>query len=314
MSDNRTNLDRISLFANQNQDLWAKESKIIENQISIYFNDGLSLYDIYEYARDRRKTIALQLNPKISDEDITNFGAIRGSLENDWKKFRDANYGQDIYDSVEFAGARPNPAALEKMKNVILTQSSSLKIQKLTQEDVRVYAHFFTIPRDAQNAIYYKDQGEHGKNLHFEMIVVPDSNDISITVKYAPMSEAIYKLKLMELNAQLLELKKPECEGNDFLYKLGLLAYDLSRLIPLWRGSSAVNEWILRGIAKAKGFDADIIKGAIKVKGLSFDVCAEIQTNRNKYAEDFVEGIKEGFNINFKNPPPLPRRAKNRRL
>src|SRR5579862_3214653 len=108
------------------------------------------------------------------------------------------------------------------------------------------------------------------------------------------MDRAIYKEKLAQMNLLLNEIKTSPPKSRECLIKMGYLAYDLSRFVPLQRGSASVAGSHIRGIGKVKGFSGI---GNMHVRGLPFDVYAQMQTNRDQYAIEFCNDVSRDFNL-----------------
>lgn len=295
--DNRTEKMRSSLFNAKKQDAWASESIRVENTIQKMFESKQSnLIDIYDYARNERRQIAI-------DHDTDN--------KNDFGKIRTENSG-DRYTSNEFAGGAANLPALNTMKNILLAQDELIKNPTLQRVNVYLLEQAFP-DSDIGQYIIWRDPNAKARTIQQQVenisvrITIAKKNNpedelsdstnlpetIQIEVLYGNMNSEIYDKKLKEINNLLVELKNPACTGIFALKKLGILAYELSNLVPLARGSAAVNGWIIRGIAKAKGFDL----GVMKVLDLPYDICAMIYKNKDHYAEQFAESMVKSFNL-----------------
>lgn len=284
LSSQRTDPRRVSIFSAE-QGNWVKKSIEVENEINIMLEKQKTLYEIYEYARCERMRIAQELET----DNVVNFGLIRK---------RD---GKDLYTPQQFAGAKGNPENLKKMKAILLNQNliktemqDDLEVaQKLARDQIYIkfnpdliVTEHVALPKtetDLKVRMYTSSNRESGI----------ETNDTFIRVEWGMMDEEIYVSKLNKLDLQRKEFMNNECRGDEALYKLGLLSYDLSRLMLLQRGSSAVNGWIIRSMAKEKGFAV----GVMSVKELPFDIYAEIQTNREQYAREFAESLKKEFNL-----------------
>lgn len=282
----RTELRRVSIFSGS-QDIWAQKSIQVENEINNMLKSQKTLFDIYEYARNERAKIAMEL-----EGNAGNFGAIRKCD------------GKDMYTPQQFAGAKGYPEGLQIMKDILLSQNlrkqeiqdEASTIQALRNKQIHIkfnsnlqVMEHLALPKtetDLKVRMYTSSNRETNS----------ETSDTFIRIEWGIMDEETYSIKLNKLDAQRKEIMDEKCQGDEALYKLGLLAYDLSRLVLLQRGSSAVNGWIIRSMAKEKGFAV----GVLSVKGLPFDIYAEIQTNREQYAKDFAENLKKEFNLSNK--------------
>lgn len=276
-SNERTDPKRGMIFSGDQQ-IWARRCMEAEGEIGKMINMNKSLFEIYEYARKTRASIAEELEKN----DVSSFGSIR---------IRD---GRDMYNRQQYAGAKGNLENLLKMKQILLAQNlnqkeisnESIEMRKLKQNQIfiehgpdRKIMEYTALPRN-ENDLTVRMYTSSAR-----------SDEVFIRVDWGYMDDEIYSSKLKRLDKQLQEFSNPEIQGDEALYRIGLLAYDLTRLMLLQRGSAAVNGWIIRELAKAKGF----VLGVMTVKGLTIDIYAEIQSNREQYAKDFAESLKMTF-------------------
>lgn len=295
LSNQRTDPRRGSIFSAKQED-WLKKSIQVETEICNMLADQKSLYEIYEYARKERTKIFLELE----NTTTTNFGVIR------------KNEGKDLYTPQQFAGAKGNQESLQKMKEILLSQNlethemqnESTKIKQLNRD--QIFIKFGPHLKVTEHLAQPRTETDLKVRMYtsFNEENNTETQDTFIRVEWGMMDEEIYMQKLNKLDLQRNELMNPDCQGGEALHRLGLLAYDLSRLMFLQRGTAAVNGWIIRSIAKEKGF----VLGVMNVKELPFDIYAEIQTSREQYAKDFVESLSKEFNLVIQTEPTLSKK------
>lgn len=256
MSDSRTENMRSDTFRQNNQQIWAAKSKDIEIHILQMLVEGKSLLQIYDYAIKERRRLAFALGQGHG------FGKIRKSHFNEGG------------DTISKDSEGPYATSFSKMLDILLEQPD---VPRTNETPVRE-AGIEGVPDTALLV--------HLVNFSNDF---SDKDNISIQLSYGEMNRKIYKQALNQLNTLVQEIKDDHCQGDEMLLKLGLLAYDLSRLWPLERGSAGVNHWILRSIAAYKGVNL----GVLKVRELPFDICAMVQTDRQAYAKDFLACVNK---------------------
>lgn len=264
----RTEESRIALFNGADQHKWEELSKEAESKLLEMFSNGETLFEMCNYASDKRKNIAFELSHKQSSR----FGAIRD------EKLSDA------YSPEKFGGAAPNLAALFAiiaMKNIICKHD-------------RLGSYPVLISDKKYNRHHYVKSKNNEKEISLEMYVECENEDRFKIISHWPsMSKEKYDLVLAEFDSIRMAIFNENSQSDNILVLLGLLAYDLSNINLYKRGSASITGWIIRAIAKSKGFDLD---GVLKVNGLPFDIYAQIQT-REQYAVDFADAIKKQFNL-----------------
>lgn len=289
MNSSRTDPILGGKFKKLNQKIWAERSKAAEEVIRKMLNANNSLFEIYEYARDERRKIT-----EAQYQDLANLTQkpIRkldreGHLETFGYKRDVIHY--DKYTKEVIAGSTTNSA--EAFMDICTIVEAKIKKgvfkKDVLQEGIEVEALGDFEPGDIEYS--YREGDKQDKLNVPELDVYVKSNKIvAIRFLWCDMDDEIYKEKLEKLNKSLNEIKQSEQANDETLAKIGLLAYDLSRLILLMRGSSAVNGWIIRELVEMKGFEKPEI---LQINKLPFDVYAQIQTDRNQYARDFVASI-----------------------
>ena len=110
---------------------------------------------------------------------------------------------------------------------------------------------------------------------------------IKLTVTYGEMNEIIYAEKLDKMNTLFKNIISDDCKDNEFYEQLGTFLYQMTKLMFLTRGTAAVNGWIGRAIAQAKGITID----NIHVNHLPFDIFAECELDEKKYVKKFIDAM-----------------------
>lgn len=288
----RTETSRLGFFS-QNQTAWIEKSIEVENAIITMFNSNKSLLDIYDYARIKRGFIA----QKSETENSEHFGVIR----------KKGIYGAgnfDLYSPYKSAGSIYNDVEhLNIMKKIILEQNiyatnvwnEPITIKELTRN--KIYIKIDDTVKVSKRTIHPKNDNDLTVNMYTSELITnkTETDDIHIRIDWGEMNDEIYKSKMQSLNEQVKNILDVKTQEKDALNQIGLLAYDLCRLMPLKRGTAAVNGWIIRALAKIKGFEI----GVMEIKKLPFDIYAEIQANREKYANDFVSAMKKDFSLSL---------------
>lgn len=105
------------------------------------------------------------------------------------------------------------------------------------------------------------------------------------------MDEHIYQFHLQLFGLYLEQLMRPGITGDHAIFRIGLLAYDLSSDNLLDRGSAAVNGWALRAMIAEK----NMLVTDLRIHSLPFDVCAHMLRNKVQYAVAFAKTVKNDF-------------------
>jgi hypothetical protein len=260
MKNNRTDETRLNNFNPQQQHLWDLISLISEETICKMFASNATLFELYEYARLQRQSAAYYLGHSKSD----GFGIIRNSAEDLQQRSVSLEF---FSDSQGAPGSIASPEYFFSMKKILQNQSV------LKEEQVE----WQNIP-DLSLSVDFKSTRE------------------SIKIDRDEVNPDIYIYSMNKLNALVEKIRSNA--GLEALDALALLTYKLCRMMPLVGGSAAISAWIARGLAKAKGFDSNIVK----MHDLSFDVYALIQGNSQVFCKDFTHFFTQGIlQNNYKN-------------
>lgn len=283
MNNNRSEEMFSEKFKNVDQNKWQEFSFAAENEIAKRFQENETLYEIYEFARKQRYFIAEQLGHTPRED----FGTVRDF----------SSSSVDFYKPNVIAGSKQDSSKLfDDMSNIIKEQSTVFNCTVIDELFVVANIQFNTDFKptysyeynDANSAVLYVyaiDDPTKPENKY--QTALENKNILVIQYVWPEVNEEIYKEKLIGLQPLLNEIKEAENKSEDALYKIGLLVYDLSKFIPLVRGTASINGWITRSIAHEKGIEL----GPLRIRDLPFDIYAQIQTNREQYAKDFVKSL-----------------------
>lgn len=256
----------------------------MEEKILGMIQDNCSFEEIHRFASSSRSRIAKELKHE-TGKDHT-FGQYRNSE-------RELDIRQDIYSDEYFATSTgANYPILIKLKAIILSQKDTKEVTKQTQPD-----HSIEYQSRPQGSTYLPEMirlpySTAYANLSFSMTLTPNKAfpsylEPKISVTHGYMNHYVLKTAMAGLNDFFITLKKTDDEQT-YLNRVGLLAYDLSRLMFLERGGAAVHGWIIRALIKSK-FKVDI--GNLSIYGIPFDIYAQVQLDREQYAKDFMLSI-----------------------
>lgn len=287
-SQTRSEVSRLNAFASTDQNLWEQYSKEVEEKILAMIDDNCSFEEIHRFASSFRSRIAKELKQEREKDHA--FGQYRNSE-------RELSIRHDIYSNKHFAtSAGANYPILIKLKAIILSQESTKQVTKQTDKPSLI--EYQSRP---QGSTYLPDRiemtyGMDYANLSFSMRLTPNNAFPSylephISVTHGHMNHYVLTTAMAGLNDFFIDLKKTDDEQT-YLNKVGLLAYDLSRLMFLERGGAAVHGWIIRGLLKSK-FKIDI--GNLSIFGIPFDIYAQVQMDRDQYARDFMRSISRSM-------------------
>ncbi|MDX1836664.1 hypothetical protein DIZ81_00405 [Legionella taurinensis] len=280
----RSEASRLNTFASTDQTLWESLSKEVEEKILSMIEGNRSFEEIHQFASSSRSRIAKELKHETGKDNT--FGQYRDSN-------RELELRQDIYSNRNFANSSgANYPILIKLKATILSQKNTKQVIKKTTSDNTT--EFESLQ---QGSTYLPDlieltYGSAYANLSFSMTLTPNKTfpsylEPKITVTHGYMSHPVFKTAMAGLNDFFIRLKKTDDEQT-YLNMLGLLAYDLSRLMFLERGGAAVHGWIIRALINHR-FKKDV--GNLSLYGIPFDIYAQVQLDRDDYARDFARSI-----------------------
>ncbi|KTD48835.1 hypothetical protein Lrub_1186 [Legionella rubrilucens] len=280
----RSEASRLNAFAGTDQTRWENYSKEVEEKILGMIKDNCSFEEIHRFASSSRSRIAKELQHE-TGKDHT-FGQYRNSA-------RELDIRQDIYSDEFFAtSSGANYPILIKLKATILSQENTKQVVKKTTNHNTV--EYESIP---QGSTYLPDviklpYSSDYANLSLSMTLTPNKTfpsylEPKISVTHGHMSPSVFNAAMAGLNDFFIVLKKTDDE-QAALNMIGLLAYDLSRLMFLERGGAAVHGWIIRALIKYR-FKTDI--GNLSIYGIPFDIYAQVQLDRDEYARDFARTI-----------------------
>lgn len=240
--------------------LWEKQSELAVAHITAKINDDHCKFNsIYEIAREDRIRAAKLLNH--GEE----FGEIRTAR------------AQDIYKSGDDS----------MISNDLFKLISDLLYNQERLFDLNVDEF---VKDHMVSSVYTADDWV----LSFYSFADPETwkeTITSIKTWWPNANINIYNEILQLMNPSYENIKQISGNDDELLFKLGLMAYDLSRLNLLSRGSAAVTLWIICALGKRKIEDFNVPH----ICGMPFDIYAQMQLNRYQYAVDFAKSIKPDF-------------------
>lgn len=249
---------RADNFKNSSEQ-WEEQSTIAVNILKKLFDDPSNdFFTIFEAARQQRALVAKELG----HEPLIQFGEKRIEL-----------HRQAIGDKYS-PDASPHElySAIQAFLN---SQLQNFLFKNLTQDQQR----YFLYTADGWLLTYDCPS-------HMNASITP-----KIEAKYPIIDEKRYLESLELLNVELHALRAAIQNEDKFLFRLGLLIYDLARINLLTRGSASTSLWIGTAIGgdKFKNFNFK------HIDGIPFDMYAQLQLNRKQYAIDFAKSIKPTF-------------------
>lgn len=279
MITNRTQLTentRAGHFGHVDQSEWTRRSNQITDQIYQLLLAGASFLEINDFARKERFQLANSLHPDDADE----FGLIRRAR------------GSDSYELGWF-----NDVVMDKA--VFLTIQQILSEQKaiFTKKEIDVIELNLGYRRAWGNIRYYYYENTNLSDLmnitfYSEFDIKTDKEIIlRVETQYPLMNGFIYMETMRQFSACLDYLKKTKERSNAAAFLLGLVLYDLSRIVPQKRGTAAINGWIIRALGRLKKFDIQLLR----IRGIPFDIYGQVQFDRIKFAIEIAQSIKEDF-------------------
>jgi hypothetical protein len=292
----RTEATRLNAFPSTDQTRWENYSKEVEEKILGMIKENCSFKEIHRFASSSRSRIAKELEHETSKQNT--FGKYRDSN-------RELEVRQDTYSDEVFAtSSGANYPILIKLKATILSQKNTKQvIKKTTNDNTTEFESLQNGSTYLPDLINFRYKSDYA-NLSFNMTLTPNKTfpsylEPKITVTHGYMIPPIFETAMAGLNDFFISLKKTDDEQT-YLNMLGLLAYDLSRLMFLERGGAAVHGWIIRALINHR-FKKDV--GNLSLYGIPFDIYAQVQLDRDDYARDFartitrlMKRIKEGQN------------------
>ena len=289
----RTESMRKDVYSGSNQRIWETESRKVEKTIQDMFESKANLLSIYEFARKERHRIAIDLQHEPAEK----FGQLRVTGQ-------DSREECDVYKPNSIAGNNTkDTSTFTAIATIALSQKDKFAfIHPLFEDGYALHSTAIWLSASKEKPIFaYASKTDYPTKPSLEIyssydLANPsDANPLPlptmIKVSWQRMDPSIYEANLIKCD-DVIKAYRP-LEGEDALFQLGLLAYDLSRLTLLTRGSAAVNGWVIRGLAAAKGMEL----GVLRVNGLPFDIYAELQLDRNQYAKDFVASLAKEYNL-----------------
>lgn len=279
----RTEVSRIAMFKGSDQSEWSRLSKEVELKLSHMFSANNNISVMCDYAKDQRKEIAKQLKHQ------GKFGVPRE------KRFL------DIYNDNYFAGGDPNRRALIRMKEILLQNGAADRGAELLDDDefkLRSNHKHSTIVRNIPLRSYTTTKiSSDAVSVQLYTQGNDENEKITILCRWPEIYKWYYDPALNRMESIRQQLFNKTCQGDEALLLLGLLAYELSNIVLYKRGSAAITGWIIRAIAKEKGFNLDM---ALQVNDLPFDICAQVHS-RESYALDFADSLIKEFDLDAPN-------------
>jgi len=292
-SSKRSESLRKDVYSGSDQSKWDKQSQEVEENIADMFASGKSLLTIYEFARKERHRIAVDLHHEPPEK----FGQLRISGQ-------DSREECDVYKPNSIAGSNTkDTSTFTTIATIALNQQDKFEFKHPLFEDgyaMHSTAIWLSASKEQPLFVYasktdYPNKPSLEIYSNYDLANPPNTNPpplpAMIKVSWQQMDPSIYQANLIKCD-DIIKTYRP-LTGEDALFQLGLLAYDLSRMTLLTRGSAAVNGWIIRGLAADKGMQL----GVLRVNGLPFDIYAQLQLDRNQYAKDFVASLAKEYNL-----------------
>lgn len=239
--------------SSSNQTKWAVYAKNVIKEISklIKTQEPIDIANFFKMVGDKRFEIAKKLkhqfnykdwNPGyISDINLTHFfGALRG-LD---------NTARDIHERIILNGSDSQHIPAHFLRSELIEKLETDFFKKDINND-------YGKPLDQYE---YTDNFLEGDDANFKIKVIATSDKTQCQVKilYPNLTDSKqlqnFFTKLTPYFDTVIHYKTPENpeEVQKFLEALGKLSYHCYRELPFRLGTSAIVEWIIRGIADAK--------------------------------------------------------------
>lgn len=282
----RTNPERGALFDATSQAEWQRRCLETERAIADMIARGATLLEVYEYARQSRNEIAQSLK----HEPVEKFGQIRlpddlgPNYDNYWPRRIAGSQQEDTTKFSQITGM-----LLPQLEgNFTVTVHTSGEVSPGAPYKIDTsYRPTTDHPLYVYESHTMRDESTMGVAIYSEHDLLREKDVIPelIKVRWPVMNEQVYSegMKRMEESFRRMCASSPP----ELFALLAEFAYDMSRTIPLQRGTASVNEWIIRAVAGMHGIKLD----QIRVNDLSFDIYAELQSDKRRYINDFVHAV-----------------------
>ncbi|WP_392538594.1 pentapeptide repeat-containing protein [Legionella sp. 227] len=276
---------RLNMFQNS-QEKWAEKSAEVVDKLSSMAKKGCSLLELYDFARNRRAEIAVELGQNKKQKKNL-FGMIR--TENL------ITADEYAYHHLLVEGEENLFTIISQRVNSQRESFNTKKSVELSLSKTQLRANEFISQAPKEPLVFYETDRKDPSDMSLSAWGIQDPNGqvhiLKVSAKWGITSEKHYKEKLDELDKLLKEAMDSQKTDQEFLECLAELMYELSRAILLTRGTAAVDGWLARALAQTRGIDL----GKMHVNGLPFDICAELTLDKKQYIKDFVQSFSKDF-------------------
>lgn len=267
---------------NEKQVNWGYFCDAVEAKIIHKIEHSASLKQVFHYARNMRRNIAMIDTPAYS-----NFGLIRIDETGDF-------YAKDTISVV-------SSEVFESLIKVVC-KIPNTAFEKLPSMPAFSENRFFKTSSDNIYITIFKNENYDCNLPEVSLILNRNcaTNEINrIDVNFSPQTLRNLEDSLNKLDETYFPiLKNKSIQDEKFLITLGKLIFHFIRLYPLIRGTGAVGQWIARSFIKMH-FNQDI--SDIKLgqnRDIPYDIYAHLVKSAEEYADAFKDSVEHYFQMN----------------
>lgn len=264
-------------FGHVDQNEWTSQAYQITDKLYSMLLAGASFLELNDFARIQRFELARKLHPEESDD----FGMIRRAR------------GCDTYELGWFNDVTMDKKVFIKLRQILSDQKSNFNKNEI--EVIELRSGYQRAAPGFRFYCYTQNQTDLMNNTFYSLLNTKTDTEVIIKIEtqYSVMNGYIYLEMMRCLNGYLDLITMTKAGSNAAIFFLGLLAYDLCRVVAQKRGSAAINSFILRAIARSKEFDLTVLR----LRDLPFDIYAQVQHDRLQYAIELAKSVKLDFQL-----------------